>query len=628
MKKFLTLLFAFTCLAFSEMRGQVRLSVSSPNFNQIFEMSSIDENNFSVTVSIPFVQDFIFRVLIPFQYYNTFESFPNGIAVYGGGQYINVPNGTYLIQYNLKSREFSFIGGSYKIFNECGVGISSCNKLSVFLNTSFTNFKWKRNGEIIPGANNSEYIHPVTLPEGTYIYTCEAFSPDSGAVLTSNTVSLSTSISLTAQFQNASDFCSNRQFSSSINLPLGSGWSYQWKMDGQAIPYATKFTYNAPPQLQNASYSFVATCPNNNASKESNSLAVPGCFGDSTSGINYLLVQNVITTGNNASNKTIQVQFDLSWGNTWWDEINWDAAWVFMKYKTAAGEWKHAKINPTGYDHGQGSPNIIQPTSDKLGAFIRLGLKGQGNFNAEGMQLQWNYGLDGLNSVNGLEVKVFAVDMVYIPEGGFFASDFSMTGGNLVVNQRLSPKFSGNYRIKGDAGVDENGDGQIDNSNYPTGFYPFYVYKKPLSRQQFSDFLNCLSAGQLNQYSSIAAGNGFVLNSGLYYHPDPYGVFSPGLDFALAYADWSGMRPLSQLEKNKLFNGAFSYQDNNIYGVRPSNSTEVYGQPYPLNVNFFSPAFSKLNGDGIIGTNGSHDIASWSGLPLNDGIIRLCRSAE
>ncbi len=555
--------------------------------------------------------------------------FPKGIATDFSGNinFYIIPQGTYRVQYNLNTNEYSFAGGTIQTFGNCGIGIGSCNKFSVFLASAFTSFQWKRNGEVIPGATSSEYTHPSTLPEGSYNYSCEAFSPESDSILISNTVTISTSISLSAQFQNSVDLCSNRQFSAGFNQ-TGSDWMFQWKKDGQAIAGATRSNYNAPPQQQNSSYTCVATCPNNNASKESNSLAVPGCFGDSSSAINYLLVQNVTTTGNNASNKTIQVQFDLSWGNTWWDDINWDAAWVFIKYKTTSGEWKHAKINSNGYDHGQDSPNIIQPTADKMGAFVRLGLKGQGNFNAEGMQLQWNYGLDGLSSVNGLEVKVFAVEMVYIPEGGFYASDFSMTGGNLVVNQRLSPKFSGNYRIKGDAGVDQNGDGQIDNGTYPTGYYPFYVYKKPLSRQQFSDFLNCLSANQLNQYSSIASGNGFVLNAGLYYHPDPYEVFSPGLDFALAYADWSGMRPLSLLEKNKLFNGANTYQDNNIYGVRPSNSIEVNGQPYPFNVNFFSPGFSKLNGDGTIGTNGSHDIASWSGLPLNDGIIRLCRSAE
>ena len=52
---------------------------------------------------------------------------------------------------------------------------------------------------------------------------------------------------------------------------------------------------------------------------------------------NNVLVQNVTTTGNNATNKTIQVQFDLSWDNSWRDAINWDAAWVFIKFKNASG---------------------------------------------------------------------------------------------------------------------------------------------------------------------------------------------------------------------------------------------------------------------------------------------------
>jgi hypothetical protein len=36
---------------------------------------------------------------------------------------------------------------------------------------------------------------------------------------------------------------------------------------------------------------------------------------------NNMLVQNVTTLGNDAVNKTIQVQFDISWDNSWHDTI-------------------------------------------------------------------------------------------------------------------------------------------------------------------------------------------------------------------------------------------------------------------------------------------------------------------
>jgi hypothetical protein len=68
-----------------------------------------------------------------------------------------------------------------------------------------------------------------------------------------------------------------------------------------------------------------------------------------------MLVQNVTTTGNNAVNKTIQVQFDISWDNSWRDAINYDAAWIFMKFKDANGLWQHLQLNQTGFVNGTGT---------------------------------------------------------------------------------------------------------------------------------------------------------------------------------------------------------------------------------------------------------------------------------
>jgi len=56
------------------------------------------------------------------------------------------------------------------------------------------------------------------------------------------------------------------------------------------------------------------------------------------------------------------VEFDLSWNNSWRVEDlvdgdghatgNWDAAWVFVKYRTADGEWTHAKLTVDGHSAG------------------------------------------------------------------------------------------------------------------------------------------------------------------------------------------------------------------------------------------------------------------------------------
>jgi hypothetical protein len=159
---------------------------------------------------------------------------------------------------------------------------------------------------------------------------------------------------------------------------------------------------------------------------------------------NNMLVQNVITLENDPVNKTIQVQFDISWDNSWRDAINYDAAWIFMKFKDANGVWQHAQLNQTGFVAGTGTANTVQVTADKVGSWLYRSGLGSGTFTSTGMQLQWNYGLAGLTSVTGLEVRVFAVEMVYVPEGEFNCAGPSRLFSEYVNNNWINLHFHPN----------------------------------------------------------------------------------------------------------------------------------------------------------------------------------------
>jgi hypothetical protein len=306
-----------------------------------------------------------------------------------------------------------------------------------------------------------------------------------------------------------------------------------------------------------------------------------------------------------------------------------------------------------------------------MGAFVRLAREGQGNFDAEGMQLRWNYGADGLASVSGLEVRVFATEMVYHPQGDFSIASGAPGGKSPVINGRLSPVLSidddSSIRIKGDAGLDRDADGVIDNSIYPTGYYPFYMFKYEMSEQQYADFLNCLTIGQQN---SIGVAGTFITQSGIQYFSARPNAACVGADDTrmLAYADWSGLRPMSFLEFSKAYNGArtprYNCYDTYILGACsnfgsspvPDVSTHyswgagVYGckslsgilhEPY---VRLSSSTFNRtIHGNGVLSSLGLHDEASWNGLPLiwhdylnchNNSFcsygagFRLCRTAE
>jgi hypothetical protein len=188
-------------------------------------------------------------------------------------------------------------------------------------------------------------------------------------------------------------------------------------------------------------------------------------------------------------------------------------------------------------------------------------------------------------------VRVFAVEMVYVPEGEFnvaknfyfiplgccgsysFNGSFNAPGSNFpVINTKLTPTLtysdgtSASVRIKGDAGIDTNNDGVIDNTTYPIGYRAFYAYKYELSEQQYADFLNTLTNTQITTLG--AAGTGITLTSGQYFSSTPNKACGNSNDARFfAYADWSGLRPMTVLEMNKASYGPLQpvYRDNTIW---------------------------------------------------------------
>jgi hypothetical protein len=371
---------------------------------------------------------------------------------------------------------------------------------------------------------------------------------------------------------------------------------------------------------------------------------------------NNILVQNVTTTGNNATNKTIQVQFDLSWENSWRDAINWDAAWVFMKFKDANGVWQHAQLNTTGFANGTGTANTMQVTSDKVGCWVYRSAQGSGTFNNTNMQLQWNYGLSGLTSVTGLEVRVFAVEMVYVPEGDFVCPDgYAKVVGteadplgfnHLIINNRLSPSFSTNLyssgntqRVNGNVGLDFDNNGIIENTSFPTGYKSFYIFKYEMTGQQYADFLNTLTPLQVSSIgadvSSITSSNGQYYSNAPY---DPCFTSHYTSEFFVkfySFADWTGLRPMSELEFYKAWYGPlippfYSYNGYNsipniFISVEPDgkyNATYFGINDYrffnatvsvPM-ISLSNHSFIAVNGNGNLLNGGIHDVDNWNNI--------------
>jgi hypothetical protein len=111
---------------------------------------------------------------------------------------------------------------------------------------------------------------------------------------------------------------------------------------------------------------------------------------------NNIAVSNVTITGQSTSAQTCKVQFDISWNNSWRNAINYDAAWVFIKYSTDSGTtWAHATLktagtNPSGFSQGTGTGlDIVVPT-DKKGAFLQRTSNGSGSVSTTSIQFVWD----------------------------------------------------------------------------------------------------------------------------------------------------------------------------------------------------------------------------------------------
>jgi hypothetical protein len=218
-------------------------------------------------------------------------------------------------------------------------------------------------------------------------------------------------------------------------------------------------------------------------------------------------------------------------------------------------------------------------------------------------------------------------------------------------------------RIKGDAGIDTDNNGTVDNNTYPMGYNAFYCYKYELSEQQYADFLNTLTTTQITTLGVAGIPlsdyvNGQVINSasvtltnGEYFSSNPTKACgNSSANRVLAYADWSGLRPMTILEFNKASYGALlpvngnagyqawgqgeAFNNANLYSYygflnnvgsydNGSSSRLDSGATYYGMMDFTGNAvepcvrltsftFTNINGNGTLGINGLTDIPTWT----------------
>ena len=355
---------------------------------------------------------------------------------------------------------------------------------------------------------------------------------------------------------------------------------------------------------------------------------------------NNLQINNVALTDNDPVAKTVMIRFDISWDHSWRDEINWDAAWVFAKFFDGELPYHHCKLSLEGSLCGTGTPHELIVPNDSLqlegmyygvGAFIYRNALSDGTFAADSVKLKWNYSLNGFDTLPAdIEVHVYGTEMVYIPEGPFAFGDGDGTSSSgwhlkdspdyLYVGDYLAPLMINSagdeqvsitgIRVHGKDGLDWDGDGDIDNPNFPTGYKAFYMMKYETTQGQYTDFLNALTPNQITGCNlfetTLQYRYSISLQDGKYgcARPDRACNFFNG-GRPISYADWAGMRPMTALEFEKAVRGPINavnseYAWGNINSVSlneiagEENGTEI---PLTENANYHGN-INLTGGDG------------------------------
>ena len=402
------------------------------------------------------------------------------------------------------------------------------------------------------------------------------------------------------------------------------------------------------------------------------------------------------------------VTFDIRWSHSWRTSstpANWDAAWIFLKYRVGGGDWRHATLSTLPAQHGAPTGATLSPASDGKGIFLYRSEDGAGAFTASGVSVRWNHGADQVADGAAVDVKVLGIEMVYIPEGGFLAGDngesyASLTRGSsdnrpwpissedaIEVTGADSGGFY--YRSSKDwevtewnAAEDTTGTSFALPAEFPKGHRAVYVMKYETTEREYVEFLNALTAAQAaNRYDGANYGRfGYSISerAGVYSTTHPSracGFLSPADGFA--YSDWAGLRPMSELEFEKVSRGSGnpaipgefawgtsylrnatsvtgSEGDRSVVTASGANSyflEEGFRPQFPLNAgiffdvgkprersgatyygvldmsgnlnetcvtvgNAFGRSFTYRNGDGRLSADGFADEAGW---PLRDG---------
>lgn len=318
-----------------------------------------------------------------------------------------------------------------------------------------------------------------------------------------------------------------------------------------------------------------------------------GMFIATAAQANNLSVENVSLGSRNPSTKTLVVTFDVSWDNSWRNKINHDAVWLTVRLNNTQDAVTNKKlctisnsgIDPAGSSVGTAAGLELFVPADKRGAFLRRSSNAAvGSVSTDSVQLTIDYNACGFSDSDQVYASVFGLEMVFIPEGSFYAGDAvstaSLNQGSAdndpwaIISENAIPvsnSASNAYRYVSGGNPAESLTGATFTvpAAFPKGYGSFYVMKYELTEGQWVEFVNSLgsSAARANRditdalhknsdsvlFRNTVSCSGTPLTCSSE-RPSRAVSFLTWMDLA-AFLDWSALRPLTELEFEKIARG-------------------------------------------------------------------------
>ncbi len=302
------------------------------------------------------------------------------------------------------------------------------------------------------------------------------------------------------------------------------------------------------------------------------------------------------------------IRLDLGWDNSWRssaEPASGDAVWLFAKYRvgSAAAPWRHATLSAVASDYAvaetAGVAAAFSPSADGKGVFVCRQADGRGPIRWTGVTLRWLNAPAVTAAGADLEVRVFALEMVYVPQGPFYLGDGTSPGRFHAGGKPSQPALITGTppRLQNAAGglwaerqgVPPGGEGSKGPTwdkpsgalpaAFPTGFAAFYIQKYEVTQGQYAGFLSTLTARQaaarlptraeLSVRASARRRATTVATPPTYRYTiavaadGRYTATAPDCacnylswEDGNAFADWAALRPMSESEFEKACRGS------------------------------------------------------------------------